>query len=214
MTFCRLDGTRPGRLRAIRMLYEKQFRSGQKKRKKARLTHSSTVKAGVTAESHPAVVSVRLPEDQIPCAFVFSDQFRSLVPNYLISFKFRIGCVAPRNVDEKTAWTTPQSYARRSSQDIRLSYKTHDGGRPREEYVPLSSIEPSPPTSHPEDRALVIKGEHFGKVVFPKHFAKNASKRRVGTYCTLAEKDKKKDAIFFPLDTLIRMRSSASAFHP
>lgn len=199
---------RPGRLRAIRLLYEKQFYRSQKKGKKARISQASAVNSSSTVSSQSAAISVHVPEDQISGSFVFSEQFKSLIPSYYISFKFRTGCVAPRNVDGKTAWTTLQSFARWSSQDIRLSYKTHDGGRHREEYVPLSSIEPSPPTSHAEDRALVIKGEHFGKVIFPKYFARNASKQRVGTYCTLAEKDKKKSAIFFPLDSLIRIRSS------
>lgn len=208
MLYRRLDGSRPGRLRVIRTLFEKHFVIPQKKRKKARLALATT-EPGLNLSRTSESIASRVPDDQLSCSFVFSEPFREATLTYLASFKFRTVCITPRNVDGKSAWTTKELSARRSTQDIRLTYKTHDGGRPpRDEYIPLSSVEPSPPTSHPEDRALVIKGEHFGKVVFPRRFAKNENKQRVGTYCTFAEKDKKKDATLFPLDSLIRLRSS------
>lgn len=181
-------------------MYEKQFCRPRKKLKRKKATRSNS------SATIPQAISVVVPENQLSCSFVFSDQFKETMLRYFVIFKFRSGCVTPRNVDGKLAWTRVNSDARRSSQDIQLMYKTHNGGHLRDEYIPLSSIEPLPPTSHPEDLALVIRGEHSGKVVFPRQFAKNADKQRVGTYCTLTKLERKKNAILFPLDSIIRIR--------
>lgn len=154
----------------------------------------------------PCTISMTVPEDQLTCSFILSDMFQKVTSEYSVFFKFRIGCINPRNVDGTTAWTTVESVVRRSTQDIRLTYKVHDGGHIREDYVPLSSIEPCPPTCQPKERALVIRGEHFGKIVFTKHFAKNESKQRIGMHCTLTEKEKKKNAIIFPMGSITRLR--------
>lgn len=200
ITFRRLDGTRPGRLKIIRTLYEKKFCRPRGMVKKTALSNNDT------APPKAQAISLHVPEDQLSCPFVYSEEFLNVATDYIVSFKFRIGCVSPRNVDSKAGWTIVGSFARQSTQDIRLVFKTHDGAHPRDEFVPLSSIEPNPPSAQPDQHGFVIKGEHFGKIVYPRYYAKNAKKQRVGMYCTFTEKAKKKEAVLFPLDSIIRIR--------
>lgn len=88
--------------------------------------------------------------------------------------------------------------------DVRLTFKTQDGMRMKDEYVPLLSLEPCIPGVKKGDIALVIRGEDAGKIVFPSHTARDG-KVRSGTYCTLEEKAKKKDARFYSLDSITRL---------
>lgn len=88
--------------------------------------------------------------------------------------------------------------------DVRLTFKTQDGMRMKDEYVPLLSLEPCIPGVKKGDLALVIKGEDAGKIVFPSHTAREG-KIRTGTYCALKENAKKKDARLYSLDSVTRL---------
>lgn len=97
-----------------------------------------------------------------------------------------------------------ETQARRGMTDVRLTYKTQDGMRMKDEYVPLLSLETCIPGLKKGDLALVVRGEEAGRVVYPSQSVREG-KVRTGTLCTLEEKAKKKDAKFYSLDSVTRV---------
>lgn len=119
-------------------------------------------------------------------------------------FRFKAACETPRGVDGKMAWTTMETQARRGMADVRLTYRTQDGLRMKDKYVPLLSLETCIPGLKKGDLAVVIRGEDSGRIVYPSHSAREG-KTRTGTFCTLDEKAKKKAAKLYPLDSVTRV---------
>ena len=52
--------------------------------------------------------------------------------------------------------------------------------------------------------ALVVKGKHAGKIIFPARFARDG-KQKVGVYCKLKKNGKKKEEELFDFSTVTRV---------
>lgn len=139
-----------------------------------------------------------------PVDFVFSEWFSQVVLTHHVVFRFKAGCENPRGVDGKIAWTTKETQARRGTADVRLTYKTQDGMRMKDEYVPLLSLETCVPGLKKDELALVVQGEECGRIVYPSHGAREG-KTRTGTYCCVGEKVKKRDAKLYASESITRV---------
>ena len=130
-----------------------------------------------------------------PDHFVFSKDFDTVFEQFYVLFRFVPGCQYPRSVDDKMAWTSPsdkETARTRLLRDIWVTYKTQDGGkRTVTEYVPLVSVGPCMPLVQTGELALVVKGKHAGKIIFPARFARDG-KQKVGVYCKLKKNGKKR----------------------
>ena len=143
-----------------------------------------------------------------PDHFVFSKDFDTVFEQFYVLFRFVPGCQYPRSVDDKMAWTSPsdkETARTRLLRDIWVTYKTQDGGkRTVTEYVPLVSVGPCMPLVQTGELALVVKGKHAGKIIFPARFARDG-KQKVGVYCKLKKNGKKKEEELFDFSTVTRV---------
>lgn len=200
-TLRRLDGSLPGNTRALRTLFARRCGSTGKPTKVVNPWRRPTFfqrLQGPARTPHRQTTPVPPPDEvdwSAPCSFVFREEFRNIGTEYSIFFRFILGCVTPRSVDGKAAWTTRKSVTRLSS-EVLVTYKTQESARVIEEFVPISSLELCVPGVR--DLALVVKGEDTGKVVFAARIARNDAKARIGMYCKLSKdaKGKKSEKLY------------------
>lgn len=204
LTLRRLDGSIPGNVRAIRERWQKSTGKGKGRRrivKKNASRAEETERNGMPRNK----CSCDIAHELNPCAFLLDSKIEDVVRTYHVILRFRSGCKEPRNVDGKLAWTTGDTEIRKGGCEVRVTYKTKDNPIARDEFVPISSLEPCAPAMR-EDEALVIGEEEKWKVVYPSHTAKDGSGGKIGMYCKLTVKGKKKDAKLFDLKHLTRIR--------
>ena len=142
-----------------------------------------------------------------PDHFVFSKDFDTVFEQFYVLFRFVPGCQYPRSVDDKMAWTSPsdkETARTRLLRDVWVTYKTQDGQRTVTGYVPLANVGPCMPLVQSGELALVVKGKHAGKIIYPARFAKEG-KRKVGVYCKLKKNGKKKEEELFDFSTVTRV---------
>lgn len=207
MSLRKLDGSLAGNLKAILSHY--YHRMGNSRR-------SKSLKKAKELNLHPSVsgaasgkcVCTILHADN-RSAFVFDGMFMEISKTHYVFFRFRRGCREPRNSDGRMAWTTDSVHLRRETCQLWVTYKPKDSVCVRDEYVPLSSLDLCAPHLK-EDEALVIAGADKGKIVYPSHSDRKGSGQRVGLFCKARKEDRKKDAIFYAVESLTRVRKMES----
>lgn len=226
MTFRRLDGSLPGSTHALRLLYNKHrglpvkyskpippwrdpklMKSNVSSKRLAEATKNLLIPSADEAGPSQTQQGTRLPPNVVdwanPCSFVFRKEFEDVARDNHVMFKFVLGCQTPRSVDGKTAWTT-KKVETRMSRDVFVSFKTQESLRFREEFVPISSLELCPPGK--TDRAVIVKGEDMGKVVYPSRIVRNDAKARTGMMCRMSENARgKKGEVFYANDSITRI---------
>ena len=111
------------------------------------------------------------------------------------------------------AWTCPDddtATRTRLQREIRVAYKTQDAKRICHDFVPLDSMELCAPQTQKNEMALVVHGEHAGKVVYPSRYAKlqlgaGAAEKKIGFWCKLQKGGKKKDDVLITNNCITRI---------
>ena len=140
--------------------------------------------------------------DRNRASFILKEEYRGTMGSHHIVFKIRDGVHEPRNADGKLAWTTRNSIVQEKECRITICYKTKDNNM-RRESVPITSLECGEPSL--QEEAIVIEGEHVGKIVYPTQWFRQNG-RRTGLYCKLQKESGKRDAVLFPREVLVRAR--------
>lgn len=209
VTLRRLDGSIPGNVRAIRERWLKSTGKGKgKDRGKDRRGSGKRVgegEEGETATTGTPRCTCDIAHELNPCAFLLDSKMEDVKAKYHVILRFRTGCKEPRNVDGKLAWTTEDTEIRKGGCEVRVTYKTKDNPIAKDEYVPLSSLEPCTPPLK-EDEALVISDEDKWKVVYPSHTGKDATGLKNGLYCKKTASGKRKDAKLYASKQITRIR--------
>lgn len=155
----------------------------------------------------PEVPNASTTVSRHPCSFLDEPQFADIMKRFHIVFRFKTGCEYPRSVDGRNAWTTPDSSLSATGR-IRVTYKTQDGGaRVLDEFVPQESLILCAPGIGKNELAVVVDGLDSGKVVYPSRIARDERKVRMGLYCKLEQKGKKKDEKLYTLNQITRVAS-------
>ena len=134
--------------------------------------------------------------------FILKENYQTIMSSHHIIFKIRYGVTEPRNADGKLAWTTGSSVVRSEKCRLTLCYKTKDNYL-REESLPICSLEICEPSL--QEDAIVIEGEGQGTVVHPLQWLRKDG-RRTGLYCKRSKEQRKKDAVLYPTEALVRAR--------
>lgn len=207
MSLRKLDGSFAGNLKAILSHYYQ--RTGLSRRTRTlRKVKETNLHVNVTGPVRGKCPCTILHADN-RSSFVFDGMFMEISKTHFVFFRIRRGCREPRNADGRMAWTTDCVNLRRETCQLRVTYKPKDGACTRDEYVPLSSLDLCIPHLK-EDEALVIAGADKGKIVYPSHSDRKGAGERAGLYCKARKEDRKKDAIFYAVDILTRVRRMES----
>lgn len=140
--------------------------------------------------------------------WVKTGELRRFARDYYVVFRFKAGCETPRSVDGKLAWTTRDLEISHDGKFIRVKYKTKEGRRIIDAFVPVGSLDVCLPIIGKE-RALVIDDDGKTDMLYPTHLArttKGSATTVVGVYCTENRRGKRSDAKLFNVGSVTRAR--------